>query len=192
MARPAATSESGISIAQLMATQHSWQIRYDVVPTDRDAVRELVERTGFFHCNEIEIAVELVDARLNDGAASGYEFIFADSTESLLGYACYGAIPCTAASFDLYWIAVDPGIQRQGVGRMLIEAVERQVAAKGGQRIYIDTSGRDQYRPTRAFYERSGFTCEARLEDFYSPGDDRVIYVKSIKAVSIPSHGTGL
>jgi GNAT superfamily N-acetyltransferase len=64
--------------------------------------------------------------------------------------------------------------------RMLIEAVERQVAAKGGERIYIDTSGRDQYQPTRAFYERNGFCCEARLKDFYSPGDDRVIYVKSL------------
>jgi ribosomal protein S18 acetylase RimI-like enzyme len=122
----------------------------------------------------------LVEARLTDGEASGYEFIFANSPEALAGYACYGAIPCTAAGFDLYWIAVDPDFQRQGLGRVLIEAVESQIAAKGGERIYIDTSGRDQYQPTRAFYERSGFYCEARLKDFYSPGDDRVIYVKSL------------
>jgi hypothetical protein len=32
--------------------------------------------------------------------------------------------------------------------------------------------------PTRAFYERNGFRCEARLKDFYAPGDDRVIYAK--------------
>ncbi len=181
MARPAATNESGISLADLLAAQCSWQMRYDVVPSDREAVRTLVDRTGFFHTDEIDIAVELVAQRLADGAVSGYEFVFADSTMSLLGgYACYGAIPCTAASFDLYWIAVDPRFQRQGVGRMLIDAVERQVAAKGGERIYIDTSGRGQYQPTRSFYERSGFRCEARLTDFYAPGDDRVIYVKSL------------
>jgi ribosomal protein S18 acetylase RimI-like enzyme len=155
-------------------------MRSDVVPADRQAVRNLVDRTGFFHSDEIDIAVELVEARLADGVASSYEFIFVDSAESLLGYACYGAIPCTAASFDLYWIAVDPRFQRHGIGRMLIEAVERQVAAKGGERIYIDTSGRDQYQPTRAFYERSGFHCEARLKDFYSPGDDRLIYAKRL------------
>jgi ribosomal protein S18 acetylase RimI-like enzyme len=180
MAQPAATSESGITLADSPAIPNSWQMRYDVVQSDRVAVRALVERTGFFHCNEIDIAVELVDARLTDGVASGYEFIFADSADGLMGYACYGAIPCTTASFDLYWIAVDPRFQRQGVGRMLIEAVERQIAAKGGERIYIDTSGRDQYQPTRAFYERSGFRCEARLADFYAPGDDRVIYARSL------------
>jgi ribosomal protein S18 acetylase RimI-like enzyme len=178
MARPVTASESGILLAKLPAIQNSWQMRYDVVPSDRAAVRKLVERTGFFDRNEIDIAVELVDARLADGAASGYEFIFADSAGQLLGYACYGAIPCTTASFDLYWIAVDPQFQRHGVGRMLIEAVERQIAAKGGERIYIDTSGRDQYQPTRAFYERNGFRCEARLTGFYAPGDDRVIYAK--------------
>jgi ribosomal protein S18 acetylase RimI-like enzyme len=180
MARPATTSESDVPIAVLPATQYSWQMRYDVAPSDREAVRTLVDRTGFFHGDEIDIAVELVDARLTNGVASGYEFVFADSPEALAGYACYGAIPCTAASFDLYWIAVDPHFQRQGLGRMLLEDVERQVAAKGGERIYIDTSGRDQYRRTRAFYERSGFCCEARLKDFYAPGDDRVIYVKNL------------
>lgn len=179
MARPAAIRESAISPADMPA-HFSWQLRHDVVPSDREAVRTLVDRTGFFHRDEIDIAVELVDARLTDGAASGYEFIFAESAGALSGYACYGAIPCTAASFDLYWIAVDPRFQHRGVGRMLIEAVETQVAAKGGERIYIDTSGRDQYQPTRTFYERNGFRCEARLTDFYAPGDDRVIYVKSL------------
>jgi ribosomal protein S18 acetylase RimI-like enzyme len=155
-------------------------LRFSVSPQDREAVRALVDRTGFFNRDEVGIAVELVESHLAEGEASGYQFIFADLDGALAGYACYGAIPCTVASYDLYWIAVDPDFQRHGIGRVLISAVESQVSASGGERIYIDTSGRDQYRPTREFYERNGFRCEARLADFYAPGDDRVIYVKRL------------
>jgi ribosomal protein S18 acetylase RimI-like enzyme len=139
-----------------------------------------VASTGFFRDDEIEIAVELVEERLARGTASGYEFIFAELDGILAGYACYGPIPCTTGSFDLYWIAVDPRYQRHGFGRALLSAVEIRIAARGGQRIYIDTSGKDQYASTRAFYERNGFHCDARLEDFYADGDDRVIYAKRL------------
>jgi ribosomal protein S18 acetylase RimI-like enzyme len=155
-------------------------LRTVVLPGDRDAVRALVERTGFFHSAEVEIATELVEEHLAQGPRCGYHFVLADLDNALAAYACYGPISCTTASFDLYWIAVDPRFQRRGIGRLLMSTVESRIAAAGGDRIYIDTSGRDQYASTRAFYECSGFRCEARLRDFYGPGDDRAIYVKAL------------
>ncbi len=98
--------------------------------------------------------------------------------KELAGYACYGPIPCTKSAFDLYWIAVDPRYQRHGLGRLLVSAVEERIKKSGGDRIYIDTSGRPDYAPTRAFYERNSFHRAACLPDFYAPGDDRVIYSK--------------
>jgi GNAT superfamily N-acetyltransferase len=157
-----------------------FSMRHAVVPNDRDAVRAIVDRTGFFRPDEVSVAVELVDEHLARGAASGYHFVFAEVADTIAGYACYGPIACTTASYDLYWIAVDPRFQRQGVGRLLMAAAEAQIVAMGGQRIYIDTSGRAQYGPTRAFYERSGFWCEARLANFYAPADDRLIYAKAV------------
>lgn len=179
MSRSVAAKDDPVS-AESAAASLPCRLRHDVLPQDCETVRGLVERTGFFTRDEVAIAVELVDARLSDGPASGYQFVFAELDGALAGYACYGPIPCTAASYDLYWIAVEPKFQRHSVGRMLMDVVESQVAARGGERIYIDTSGRNQYAPTRAFYERSGFDAEARLKDFYAPGDDRVIYVKSL------------
>jgi ribosomal protein S18 acetylase RimI-like enzyme len=152
-----------------------------VVPADRDAVRKIVQNTGFFHDGEVDVAIELVDDSLAHGHDSGYRFVFAEIDNAVVGYACYGPIACTAASFDLYWIAVDPRFQRQGIGRALMTAVESRVADAGGEQIYIDTSGRSQYAPTRAFYERHSFRCAARLADFYAAGDDRLIYVKVLR-----------
>lgn len=153
----------------------------EVAPGDVARVGRLVARTGFFNESEIEIAKELVEERLTKGDASDYFFVLLNGPDhELIGYACFGPIACTASSFDLYWIAVDPIHQRGGWGRRLMESVEEEVRRRGGTRLYIDTSGRSQYCSTRSFYERCGYRCEAVLEDFYAPGDPKCIYGKRL------------
>ncbi len=146
---------------------------------DEAAVRRMARATGFFRDDEVEVACELVRERLERGPASGYEFVFADRAGGEpLGYACFGPIPCTVGSFDLYWIVVDPGVQRRGVGGVLLARAERAALSVGGRRMYIETSSLAKYEPTRRFYERSGYTLEARMVDFYQPGDDKMIFGK--------------
>lgn len=155
-------------------------LRETVQPGDPQAVREITAGTGFFRDDEIDVAVELVQERLDRGAASGYEFLFTETEGVVTGYVCYGRIACTTWSWDLYWIAVRAGTQGKGVGTHLIRETEKRVAATGGGRIYVETSSRDHYTPTRAFYERRGYLREAVLEDFYAPGDGKVVYVKRL------------
>ncbi|WP_347243787.1 GNAT family N-acetyltransferase [Thermogutta sp.] len=155
--------------------------RTTVRPEDGPAVRRLVESTGFFRPDEVAVAEELIAERLAKGAASGYEFLFAEHDGQLQGYVCFGPIPCTLSSWDLYWIVVNPAYQRQGLGRRLLQEAEKAIRAAGGTRVYVDTSGREQYRPTRLFYEKNGYQVAAVLEDFYAPADPKVIYVKVLK-----------
>ena len=145
---------------------------------DREAVGRLVRATGFFSEEEIGIAVELVGERLEKGEGSGYHFWFAEEEGRLLGYACFGPIPGSAHSHDLYWIVVDPGKQGKGLGRLILEGAERIMAGRGARRVYADTSSRPQYAPTRGFYLSCGYRREALLEDFYAPGDGKVIFAK--------------
>lgn len=149
---------------------------------DRASVREVVESTGYFHAHEIDVAVELVDERLAKGLASGYRFLFADRGERLAGYSCYGEIACTRGSFDLYWIVVDRALHGRGLGRELLRRSEAAIAALGGRAIWVETSGREQYQPTRAFYEKSSYERCAVLRDFYADGDDKIIYCRKIEA----------
>lgn len=154
--------------------------RTAVMPRDADVVRDIVTSTGLFRPDEIGIAVELVDERLRVGPASGYHFIFAEREDRVLGYSCYGPVPLTLQSYDLYWIAVRKEAQGTGIGRMLLEKSEAAVAELGGRRVYIETSSKAIYRDTRVFYERRGYRAEATLKEFYSPGDHKVIYVKTL------------
>ena len=152
--------------------------RETVRPCDLEAVGALARATGFFSEEEAAIAEELVAERLAKGEASGYHFLFAETAGRLTGYACFGPIPGSVHSFDLYWIVVDPAAQGRGLGRALLAAAERQMARQGARRIYAETSSRPQYEPTRRFYEACGYRREALLEDFYAPGDGKVIFGK--------------
>jgi D-alanine-D-alanine ligase len=156
------------------------EFRYETCPDDRETVRRLVASTGVFSPVEIDVAVELVDDRLKCGPQSEYYFVFAQQDGRTVGYTCYGPIPLTAASFDLYWIAVDKTMHGRKIGRMLLEQTEELVCQAGGRQLYIETSNRHQYAPTRGFYARCGYAQEALLKDFYAPGDDKVIYVKTL------------
>ncbi len=155
--------------------------RDEVAATDVTRVADLVAATGFFNPEEQKIAVELVDERLQRGEASGYSFVLAEVDSDLAGYACYGHTPGTVGSYDLYWIVVAPYAQRSGLGTRLLREVEGRVRAAGGSHIWIDTSGREQYLPTRAFYLGRGYREAARLVDFYAPGDDKLILTKRLE-----------
>jgi ribosomal protein S18 acetylase RimI-like enzyme len=162
------------------AAAASWRTEPSLA--DQTDVPALLSATGMFTTNEIEIAREL----LVDGARAGYEFFFADHQGNLAGFACFGLIPLTEASYDLYWIAVHPAHQGRGLGRGLLSAVEDRVHRAGGERIYVDTSNREDYAPTQRFYASSGYTVVAELPDFYRPGDGKLIYCRSLASQAQP------
>lgn len=154
--------------------------RESVRPEDAEAVRRIVSSTGYFNDEERAIAVELVEERLDRGEASDYHFLFAERGGRMLGYTCFGPIPATRFSWDLYWIAVDGEQRGGGIGRRLIERTERIIARRGGRRVYAETSGRAQYESTRGFYRACGYVEEAILAEFYAPGDAKHFFVKEL------------
>jgi len=151
-----------------------------VTDDDVEAVRRIATSSGFFSPQEIEVAVELVEDRLRKGVASAYRFVLVSGPGGLLAYSCYGPIACTAASYDLYWIAVDQLLRDRGIGRLLLERTEELIRKEGGRRIYVETSSRPQYHPTRRFYEAHGYRREGFFKNFYNYGDHKVVYVKPL------------
>lgn len=152
--------------------------RYEILPQDLQSVRTIVESSGFFYPDEVDVAVELVSERLEKGESSGYYFIFLQDKDQTVGYSCYGPIACTKGSYDFYWLAVINDRRGQGLGTLLIMETEKQIIDKLGRGIYIETSSRAQYEPTRRVYLKHGYQIEAVLKDYYHPGDDRVIFSK--------------
>ncbi|HLE18127.1 MAG TPA: hypothetical protein VI728_07560, partial [Syntrophales bacterium] len=66
--------------------EDSLSYREEVTLTDRDDIRAIVSSSGFFSCEEIDIAVELLEERIARGEASGYFFLFAEQGGRVAGY----------------------------------------------------------------------------------------------------------
>ena len=164
----------------MKSTEHIF-LRREVSPDDPETITTIVTSTGFFRDDEIQVASELAEERLQKGAASGYEFLFAEMAGETVAYCCYGLIPCTIHSYDIYWIATHRDYMKRGIGKYLLQETEKAILFLGGQGIYVETSSKDQYAPTRAFYEKNQYLLQARFANFYAQGDDKLVYVKTFQ-----------
>lgn len=151
-----------------------------IAPEDRAQLLRLVEQQDNFNSQEVEVAIEVIDDTL-DPAKNDYCILVAMSEgQGVVGFICYGDIPMTDRRFDIYWVAVDPAVGRQGVGQLLLARMETELRAQGPAKVYVDTSSTPGYDRARGFYEKNGYQVACVLHDFYRDGDDKVIYLKEL------------
>ncbi len=149
--------------------------RRTVRESDPEAVREIVKSTGFFDAvpTEIECAVSDVRDTLEQGEEkSGSWYLFLERDGKTLGFASYGGpVECTDRLFYMYWIAVHGDTRGKGYGKLLMREILGDIKARGARKVVLQTSGREQYVPTRMFYLACGFKQEAEIADYYQAGD---------------------
>jgi ribosomal protein S18 acetylase RimI-like enzyme len=164
-------------MGQCETPDQAWVIRA-MRREDREAVLQLVRESGVFSPEEIGVAIELIDIWLTRPEQKDYFIYAAVCGGGAAGYVCFGPTPATGAAWDIYWIAVAPRLQRRGLGGRLLRFAESEIIRKGGRILIIETSSTAAYGRARDFYEKNGYIIEARIRDFYRPGDDRLIYIK--------------
>jgi ribosomal protein S18 acetylase RimI-like enzyme len=148
---------------------------------DRPAVAEIVYAVGNFKPLEIDCALELVDIYLNNKDQNDYRVVVAeDEHGKVLGYTCWGPVPLTTGTFDLYWIATHPDAHGLGFGRALMLFVEERVREEKGRLLVLETSSKESYGNTVRFYFRLGYEEASRIRDFYDVGDDKLTFVKRL------------
>ncbi len=87
------------------------------------------------------------------------------------------------AAAEVHLIAVHPEWHRRGVGRRLLSAVERDLAADGVRLLQVKTLGASRpdagYERTRQFYVGMGFLPLEEMPDLW-PGNPCLIMVKPL------------
>ena len=151
------------------------------ISEDREAIKIILIDTQKFNQEEIDCALELIDIYLNNPSQKVYLIATAINKDNeIVGYVCYGKAPLTNGAYDLYWIAVKPEYQRHGIGKILLNHIEEEIVKLSGRLLFAETSSRAVYEKTRQFYINNSFSEEARIKDFYSKGDDKIIYRKDM------------
>ncbi len=152
-----------------------------MAPADRAAIAHLVVSAGNFNQAEIDCAMELVDLYLTHENQTDYSVVVArDAASKVHAYACWGPVPLTRGTYDLYWIATDPDSRGRGFGSALMTYIEQKALEQNGRLLVAETSAKASYTRTVDFYRGLGYAETSRIQDFYDVGDDRLIFVKRL------------
>lgn len=154
-------------------------------PADTDQIKQLALDNNMFLPDEMDDFDEMLTGFF-EGTLDDHRWIVADSVSepgTIAGAAYYAPEPFSDRMWNLYFLATAPNQQGGGAGTTLIEQVERELATLGteaARTLIIDTSSLDDYQQARAFYAARGFVEEARVRDFYGPGDHKVTFWKRL------------
>lgn len=147
---------------------------------DTSALCALTAGTGVFKPYEIDVLQEVLDEYHAARGGDEHVAVVAEQGGQVVGYAYYAPDIMTDRSWYLYWIAVDRARQGQGVGRAIMEHVEADIRARRGRLLFIETSSLPHSEGTRRFYQCLGYEVTGVLRDFYSDGDDMVVFRKRL------------
>ncbi|MGL5811284.1 MAG: GNAT family N-acetyltransferase [Nocardioides sp.] len=144
---------------------------------------QLAVANNMFGVDEVDDLAAMFRSAVN-GELPDHQWWMSVQTDGTVIAAAYVAPePFADRLWNLYFIAVSPNAHGAGTGTQLIEHVERQLRSAGERKarvLIVETSSTDQYNGAREFYRARGFEEEARIRDFYGPGDDKVVFWKAL------------
>ena len=147
------------------------ELRRDDVPV----LRSIIDGTGLFPS---EMLAPMAEPFL--AGESNHHWWVAVRSEQVIGFAYVEPERMTEGTYNLLLIAVDPAIQGAGIGRAILDNLSGKLRRLGGRILLVETSSLDEFTATRAFYDVQGFTKEARIRDFYTAGEDKIIFWKQL------------
>jgi len=149
-------------------------------PADTPILLKLTEGTGVFKPHEVEALNEVLSDYHAEMRAAGHIAVTFEQHGSILGYAYYAPAAMTDRTWYLYWIAVTRDIQAKGIGGKLLRHAEEDIRQHNGRVLFIETSSLPSYELTRKFYLKHGYEATGVLRDYYSDGDDMVVFRKKM------------
>jgi len=152
-----------------------------MIAKDKAAIVQMLQNIPEFKPPEVVVAEEVLDNYLHDSIRSGYHVFVAEIDSLVVGYICYGPTPLTEGTWDIYWLAVAPNQQSQGIGKALLNFAEDNIKETKGRLSIIETSSKPEYEATRRFHQAQGYEIACRIADFYAPGDDKLVFQKRLR-----------
>ena len=145
---------------------------------DGPAVVALVVSAGMFSQDEAGFLADgVLDADQNGGTCHVED---AEDGRGLASVLFYRPEESADRAYDLTMIAVRPDLQGGGRGAALMRYAEDDLRQRDQRLLVVRTSGTAQYDATRAFYRGLGYTEASRVPDYWTDGDDLVMFSKRL------------
>ena len=148
---------------------------------DLPAVKALVDAAGLDIAGDIgALTADYLARAGSDGKKDGHsaEWLTCEQ-KGPVAVAWFEPEPTTEGAWNLRLTAVHPDHQGKGIGSLLVQHVEQELAERGARVLFVEVSSYDQFRRTRNFYRKIGYHEEARIREYYKAGEDKIIFRKS-------------
>lgn len=145
---------------------------------DEAAVKAISDETGLSDDGAGDAILEPMDK-------DNIWIVLESPTGDVIGAAYFGLESHSDRVWNLYFLAVAREHQRGGTGSALVAYVEAELRRRGDEVakvLLIETSSVDAFAPARAFYRKQGYVEEARIREYYGPGDAKVVFWKLLDA----------
>lgn len=146
---------------------------------DQQALMAIAKAINLFTPPELEALGEML-AGYFEGDSDSFWITYDDGEPRGVAY-CAPEVYADGV-WNLYFIAVHPDYQGQGIGGKMLRYVEKMLAERGDRLLLVETSGLPDFEKTREFYRKNGYEEEARIRDYYKEGDDKIIFRKALTA----------
>jgi ribosomal protein S18 acetylase RimI-like enzyme len=149
-------------------------------PAETPTLLAIAESTGVFSPLDLE-ALRGVLADFHAGHdTETHVLVSYEKDARVIGFAYYAPASMTDRTWYLWWIAVSKQVQARGVGKQLLDHLERDIRSRHGRLLVLETSGLPSYELTRRFYLKNGFDQAAVVKDYYADGHDMVVFRKRL------------
>jgi ribosomal protein S18 acetylase RimI-like enzyme len=150
----------------------------EYVAADRAAAVEAIVASTLFDAEDADFLGGVLDGHLEEGAESRCLVAMIDGR--VVGVAYARPEEATDRVWDLTMIGVRAESQGDGIGRALMRRIEDDLAATGQRLVVVRTSGTERFEGTRAFYRRLGYDEVARIPEYWTAGDDLVVFRRAL------------
>lgn len=149
----------------------------ETIKADSEAILAIVRDSEQFDEN----CLTHVEETLNNYLAGESDDLWftADDGEPV-GVAYCAPEPVTDGTWNLLMLWTRRDRNGQGHGSALVSHVENILNERSVRLLIVETSSLPDFAGARAFYDKCGFTEEARIRNFFAAGDDKIVYTKSL------------
>ena len=152
-------------------------------PSDSPRLVELAHATGVFKPFELEALGEVLADYHAANRDANHHCHVGERDGETAGFHYVAPAALTERAWDVWWLAVAPSRQGNGVGKLLLDHAESVARSRSARILFIETGSTPLYSPARAFYTKQGYRIAAEVHDFYADGDDKVIFSKRVQDV---------
>ncbi len=143
---------------------------------DLPALKEVLDTIELFPSEYLD---DMISDYFNNPETEDIWFTFTEEDKAVsLAYCAPEKF--TEGTFNLYAIGVKKDCQGKGLGGKMMDYLEKELKTAGHRVLIVETSSSSDLELTREFYLKQGYKQVAVLPDFWTEGEDKVVFWKKM------------